>query len=81
MQFSQTVPVLASTACINRRFEDCSVAELETEMKMFTNELQNALWIKPSNAKEGLYAKEMILSSQTGLLTGGCCPPLHSLTN
>ena len=40
MQFSQAVPSLASTACINRRFDDeCSVAELEIEMKMFAHEL------------------------------------------
>ena len=39
MQLSQAVPSLAHTACINRRFEDCSVAELETEMKMFVHEL------------------------------------------
>ena len=42
----QFLPNPASTACINRRFEECSEQELETEMKMFLHELKNALWHK-----------------------------------
>ena len=46
----QFLPNPASTACINRRFEECSEQELETEMKMFLHELKNALWHNSNTA-------------------------------
>ena len=46
----QFLPSPASTACINRRFEECSEQELETEMKMFLHELKNALWHNSNTA-------------------------------
>ena len=49
----QFLPNPASTACINRRFEECSEQELETEMKMFLHELKNALWHKSNTAPVG----------------------------
>ena len=69
MQMSQAMPSLASTACINRRFEECSVQELETEMKMFAHELQNALWHKPMYGAAA--NNSLIFQGANGPLLGG----------